>query len=176
MPFVDASKIPEVLMRKGIHERFLAHRDLGATGLSLLMNRAAPGAAVPLHFHQVEETVVMFAGRVWVRLGDERHVLGPDDTVIIPPHIPHAWGTEGDEEARMMWVLVVQKRWLKVSGGSGHRHLGIFDANRRHWHLRATVRHLGRAASQRVTRQGRYTPIAAMSGLTPTMFVTRVRL
>jgi quercetin dioxygenase-like cupin family protein len=104
MPFVDASKIPEVLMRKGIHGRFLAHRDLGATGLSLLMNRAEPGAAVPLHFHQVEETVVMFAGRIWVRLGEERHVLGPDDTVIIPPHIPHAWGTEGDEEARMMWV------------------------------------------------------------------------
>jgi len=48
--------------------------------------------------------VVIFAGRIWVRLGEERHVLGPDDTVIIPPRVPHAWGAEGDEEARMMWV------------------------------------------------------------------------
>jgi len=46
----------------------------------------------------------MFAGRIWVRLGEERHVLGPDDTVIIPPRVPHAWGNDGDEEARMMWV------------------------------------------------------------------------
>jgi len=77
MPFVDASKIPEVLMRTGIHGRFLAHRDLGATGLSLLMNRAAPGAAVPLHFHQVEETVVMFAGRA--------HQIGSPQDIYFRP-------------------------------------------------------------------------------------------
>jgi mannose-6-phosphate isomerase-like protein (cupin superfamily) len=61
-------------------------------------------AAVPLHMHQVEETVVMFEGRIWVQLGEERRVIGPNDTVIIPPLTPHAWGTEGTEEARMMWV------------------------------------------------------------------------
>jgi len=104
MPFVDGRTIPEVLMRPGIHGRFLAHKDLGASTVSLLMNRAEPGAAVPLHVHQVEETVVMFEGRIWVQLGDERRVIGPNDTVIIPALIPHAWGTEGTEAARMMWV------------------------------------------------------------------------
>ena len=49
MPFVDGRTIPEVLMRPGIHGRFLAHKDLGAGTVSLLMNRADPGAAVPLH-------------------------------------------------------------------------------------------------------------------------------
>ena len=104
MPFVDGRTIPEVLMRPGIHGRFLAHKDLGASTVSLLMNRADPGAAVPLHVHQVEETVVMFEGRIWVQLGDERRVIGPNDTVIIPAFMPHAWGTEGTEAARMMWV------------------------------------------------------------------------
>jgi len=51
--------------------------------------------------HQVEETVVMFEGRIWVQLGDERRVIGPNDTVIIPAFMPHA---EGTEAARMMWV------------------------------------------------------------------------
>src|SRR5215813_9260528 len=104
MPFVDGRTIPEILMRPGIHGRFLAHKDLGASTVSLLMNRADPGAAVPLHVHHVEETVVMFEGRIWVQLGDERRVIGPDDTVIIPAFMPHAWGTEGTEAARMMWV------------------------------------------------------------------------
>src|SRR5215211_1657754 len=104
MPFIDGRTIPEVLMRPGIHGRFLAHKDLGASRVSLLMNRAEPGAAVPFHMHQVEETVVIFEGRIWVQLGEERRVIGPNDTVIIPPMTPHAWGTEGTEEARMMWV------------------------------------------------------------------------
>jgi quercetin dioxygenase-like cupin family protein len=104
MPFIDERTIPEVLMRPGIHGKFLAHKDLGAQGASLLMNRAAPGAAVPLHVHQVEETVVMFEGRIWVQLGAERRVMGPNETVIITPRTPHAWGNEGPEEARMLWV------------------------------------------------------------------------
>ena len=104
MPFVDGRTIPEILMRPGIHGRFLAHKDLGASTVSLLLNRADPGAAVPLHMHHVEETVVMFEGRIWVQLGDERRVIGPNDTVIIPAFMPHAWGTEGTEAARMMWV------------------------------------------------------------------------
>ena len=105
MPFVDGRTIPEVLMRPGIHGRFLAHKDLGANTVSLLMNRADPGAAVPLHVHQVEETAVMLEGRIWVQLGDERRIIGPNDTVIIPAFVPHAWGTEGTEAARIMWVV-----------------------------------------------------------------------
>ena len=104
MPFIDGRTIQEVLMRPGIHGRFLAHKDLGASTVSLLMNRADSGALVPLHMHQVEETVVVFEGRIWVQLGDERRVIGPYDTVIIPAFMPHAWGTEGTEAARMIWV------------------------------------------------------------------------
>src|SRR5215831_8000437 len=94
MPFIDGRTIPEVVMRPGIHGRFLAHKDLGASRISLLMNRAEPGATVPLHMHEVEETVVMFEGRIWVQLGEERRVIGPNDTVIIPPPTPLARADE----------------------------------------------------------------------------------
>jgi len=51
------------------------------------------------------------------------------------------------------------------------------EANSRYRHLRATVRGIwamqfGRSVSDRA----RYAPTAAMSGLMPTMFITRVRL
>jgi len=104
MPFIEGRTVPEVLMRPGIHGRFLAHKDLGASRVSLLMNRAEPGAAVPLHMHEVEESVVVFEGKIWVQLGEERRVIGPNDSVIIPPRTPHAWGTDGAETARMIWV------------------------------------------------------------------------
>jgi len=52
----------------------------------------------------VEETVVVFEGSIWVQLGEERRVIGPNDSVIIPPQTPHAWGTEGAQPASMMWV------------------------------------------------------------------------
>jgi hypothetical protein len=37
MPFIDGCTIPEVLMRPGIHGRFLAHKELGASTVSLPM-------------------------------------------------------------------------------------------------------------------------------------------
>jgi hypothetical protein len=55
-------------------------------------------------------------------------------------------------------VLAVQKtlpqgiRWKRPQA------FGDFRANRRHWRLRVTVGHLGRAAGRRVTRQGRLCP------------------
>lgn len=65
----------------------------------------------------------------------------------------------------------------KVSEGVATGIGGFLDANSRYRHLRGTV-----TASGPCTRAGydateaRYAPIAAMSGLTPMMFITRVRL
>lgn len=70
-----------------------------------------------------------------------------------------------------------RKRCRDGSDGSGDRHLGILDANSRYRHLRAAVRGIWamRSASARRYR-ARYAPIAAISGLMPRMFITRVRL
>ena len=48
-------------------------------------------------------------------------------------------------------VLVVWKRCARVSSGCGDRHLGILDANGRHWHLGAAVSQEGPAVGRRVT-------------------------
>jgi hypothetical protein len=110
MPFVDGRTIPEVLMRPGIHGRFLAHKDLGASTVSLLMNRADPGAAVPLHIRMKRPTESDFEINVigagveaifkptkshysYNRLVDERDIarFGP----ISPARVRHA-GPTGD--------------------------------------------------------------------------------
>lgn len=105
MPIIDHQTIPEIAMRPGIRGQFLAHKDSGAEGVSLLSNTVDPGAEAPLHLHTVEETMLVLEGRVWVRVGDERYTLGPHHTVIIPAHTPHAWGNAGTSVARLLWAF-----------------------------------------------------------------------
>lgn len=94
MPLIDHRSIPEIQMRPGIRGQFLASKEHGATGVCLLANTVDVGAAAPLHKHTVEETMLVLEGTVWVRVGEERYMVGPHHTVIIPPGTPHAWATQ----------------------------------------------------------------------------------
>jgi len=92
-------------MRPGIRGQFLAHKNLGAEGVSLLVNTVEPGAAAPLHKHTVEETMLVLEGTVWVRVGEEYATVGPHHTVIIPADTPHAWGNNGPDVAKLLWAF-----------------------------------------------------------------------
>jgi quercetin dioxygenase-like cupin family protein len=105
MPIIAHNTIPEIRMRPGIRGKFLANKELGATGVSLLANTVEPGAAAPLHMHTVEETMLVLEGTVWVQVGQERYTLEPNHTVIIPPHTPHAWGNAGTGVAQLLWAF-----------------------------------------------------------------------
>ena len=49
--------------------------------------------ATSLHFHtRASELFVVLAGRLQVLLGEEVHVLEKDDVLLVPPHVPHAFG------------------------------------------------------------------------------------
>jgi quercetin dioxygenase-like cupin family protein len=105
MAIIDHAKLPEIEMRQGVQGKFLSHQDLGAVGCSLLVNTVEPGAAVPLHKHTVEETMIVLEGTVWVQIGAERALVGADHTVIIPAHTPHAWGNNGSQTAKLLWAF-----------------------------------------------------------------------
>ena len=105
MPVINHNDLPELQMRPGIKGRFLAHKDTGAQGVSLLENQVDPGAAAPLHSHTVEETMLVLDGTVWVKVNDEEHTLGPGHTVIIPANAPHAWGNRSDAVANLLWAF-----------------------------------------------------------------------
>ena len=102
MSVIDHRTLPILTMRPGIKGQFLAHKDVGATGVSLLRNTVDPGVSAPLHKHTVEETMVVLEGLVWVQVGEERTTLGPHHTVIIPAETPHAWGNAGTQEATLL--------------------------------------------------------------------------
>jgi quercetin dioxygenase-like cupin family protein len=62
----------------GVHELFLEELTF------------RQGAAIPLHHHPIVEVFVVLDGDLTIRLGDETLVVGPEQTVTIPPNTPHA--------------------------------------------------------------------------------------
>jgi putative monooxygenase len=107
MPVVDYAALPEFPMRTGITGKWITGSGHGSTSVSVLSNTAQPGVAVPRHFHEYEEVVLVEEGRVWVELDGIRLTAGPGQSVILPPHTRHAWGTEGPGAARILFIWPV---------------------------------------------------------------------
>jgi quercetin dioxygenase-like cupin family protein len=68
----------------------------------LYVRADVPG--VPRHIHPtVEESLTVVRGRVagWLA-GEGEKVLGPGDTLRVPPNTGHGWRPIGDEDVRML--------------------------------------------------------------------------
>lgn len=76
----------------------------GASEVSVIRQRQQPGGNNPAHTHDREEVIVVLAGAITVTLAGEPVTLGPDDTIIIPPRVPHQLENAGSEPAE--WLLV----------------------------------------------------------------------
>jgi quercetin dioxygenase-like cupin family protein len=107
MPIVDYAALPEFPMRAGITGKWIAGHEHGSTALSVLSNTVAPDVAVPRHFHEYEEVILVESGQIWAELDKVRLTAGPGQSVIIPPRTPHAWGTVGSDGARVLFIWPV---------------------------------------------------------------------
>ena len=107
MPVIDYAALQEFPMRAGITGKWLAGHEHGSAELSVLSNTAAPGVAVPRHFHGYEEVILVEEGEIWIELGDARLSATPGKAVIVPPHMPHAWGTSGPGTTRILFIWAV---------------------------------------------------------------------
>ena len=107
MPVVDYASLPEFAMRPGIFGKWLAGRERGAASLSVLSNTVEPGIAVPSHFHEYEELILVEKGRIWAELDGVRLSAAPGQAVIIPPRAVHAWGAEGPGISRVLFIWPV---------------------------------------------------------------------
>jgi quercetin dioxygenase-like cupin family protein len=58
-------------------------------GLALIEEQIAPGDAIPLHRHDVDELIVVVAGEGVARLGDAEQRVGPGAAIFIPAGAAH---------------------------------------------------------------------------------------
>jgi quercetin dioxygenase-like cupin family protein len=106
MPVVDFASLPEIAMRKGITGQWIAGKEQGTTGVSVLSNTVAAGVVVPRHFHDHEEVVLVEEGSMWVEVDGKREIAEPGRAVIVPANAVHAWGTETGVKILFIWPVL----------------------------------------------------------------------
>lgn len=64
-----------------------------------------PGAAVPLHIHNCEESVLVVSGSGRARIDGAEHDVGPNDLTWIPAGVPHFFrNPSASEPLAIFWT------------------------------------------------------------------------
>lgn len=89
----------------GVRTIPLVTRKAGARGIINGMTIFEPGASVPLHSHNCEESVMVLTGRAIVNIDGTEHELEAQDTTFLPAGVPHGFrNASGEEEMRILWT------------------------------------------------------------------------
>ena len=82
----------------------LAGEMNGSTVLSNGITCFPKGGSIPLHTHNVEETVTILEGEGVCELPDGVHSVKPFDTSFVPAGVVHCFRNAGDTEMKILWV------------------------------------------------------------------------
>jgi mannose-6-phosphate isomerase-like protein (cupin superfamily) len=84
-------------------------REVAGTATGNAVNQSLAGATVPPggetieHYHRASEEIYFFThGSGRMRLDEEEHEVGPGDTVVIAPGVPHKLWCTGTEPLRLL--------------------------------------------------------------------------
>jgi quercetin dioxygenase-like cupin family protein len=63
-----------------------------------------PGTSIPLHYHNVEETVIVIEGVAKATIGDQTYEAKEGDVTWVPAGIHHNFANAGEGPMRIYWV------------------------------------------------------------------------
>ncbi|CDX33903.1 conserved hypothetical protein [Mesorhizobium sp. SOD10] len=83
----------------------LVNRASGTTSFINGITIFEPGAAIPLHKHNCEESVMLLEGNAIAEIDGERYELKPEDTTFIPANVPHRFiNASRTERMKILWI------------------------------------------------------------------------
>lgn len=85
------------------HGRFEGASD-GPARIIMILDESQPGGGPCLHRHPYDETWVIQKGHLVFRVGDRPGEVGPGDTVLAPPHVPHRFTNQGPARSRLICI------------------------------------------------------------------------
>jgi len=89
----------------GVRTIPLVTRANGATAFINGITIFEPAAAVSLHSHNCEESVVILEGHAIVEIDGQEFELGPQETTFLPANVPHRFrNASGTEGMRILWT------------------------------------------------------------------------
>ena len=78
---------------------------IGAKSFLNGMTIFAPGAAIPLHTHNCEESVLLLEDEAIAEIDGERHAIKAGDISWIPEGVPHRFiNASSTEGMRILWI------------------------------------------------------------------------
>ena len=80
--------------------RWNAERNRVTTGIT----EFPAGAGIPLHTHNVEESVLILEGQATAVIGEDSVDLEPGDATWAPAGVPHRFANRGQGRMRIYWV------------------------------------------------------------------------
>jgi putative monooxygenase len=99
------SSLKSVQRGGGARTTPLVTRATGSTSMLNGITEFAPGASIPLHSHNCEESVLVLDGSFIVVVGDTEHRAEKDDTTFIPGGVPHRFiNASQSRPARIFWT------------------------------------------------------------------------
>jgi mannose-6-phosphate isomerase-like protein (cupin superfamily) len=101
----------------GLEHQTLAGGKDGMQQVEVWRQTIAGGAATPVHKHDCEEIIVIFAGQGVCHCGDEDFHFGADDTLVIPRYVTHQIVNTGDEDLRIVATLSMAPVKVETADG-----------------------------------------------------------
>ena len=83
MPIIHNEARPLEILPRG-RRRILASRELGATATCVFEQWLAAEGYIPLHYHDVEEVVLILRGELEVTLAGQQQLVAAGSTLVIP--------------------------------------------------------------------------------------------
>jgi len=70
------------------------------SGEKVMMTRIVyrGGAVIPEHRHEAEQIMLVVAGRLWAKVGDEESEVGPGALMVIGSNVVHAFRQLGEDD------------------------------------------------------------------------------
>lgn len=89
----------------GILTTPLVSASLGARSFITGITELPPGAAVPFHSHNCEESVVLLEGDAAIDVDGQEHRLRPLDSTLIPPNVAHRFRNLSTTQGmKILWI------------------------------------------------------------------------
>ena len=85
-----------------IQTRILIGDDSEATSTTIWEQWIEPGGHIPLHYHEVEEVLVLLSGSIELVLGDKRETVQAPATILVAPRLVHGVQHVGAEQVHLL--------------------------------------------------------------------------
>lgn len=96
--------------------------ELGSKKLLNGITSFGPNAAIPLHSHNCEESVIVLEGEAMFEIDGVEYALGPRDTTWIPPNVPHRFRNLSDTQKLEIFWTYADVEATRTIVGTGRTH------------------------------------------------------